>query len=106
MIAIYRTEWQSTILTVFVSAAPLNELPVLTKQGVGCSLRDYMEGRHHGRTEHHDAVASSSPVQSTSADLPPPYVERIENDPVAIKASPASSDREGAAKENQSSKQD
>ncbi|KAJ9110581.1 hypothetical protein QFC20_002911 [Naganishia adeliensis] len=81
----------------------LNELPVLTKQGVSCALRDYTDQIQHRPGEPYRGTASSClQSQGNAADLPPPYVERIENDSVARKASPVPSDRERAAvKENQ-----
>lgn len=76
---------------------PLSELPVLTKQGVGCSLRDYTDQIQHQPTEPNEATAvSRSQSRGNASDLPPPYVERIEDDSVAMKASPVPSERERA----------
>lgn len=96
-----RTSYRCELLDFHVCAVPLHELPVLTKQGVGCSLRDFMEQAN--RTEREEAEASCSQVQDSSVDLPPPYVERVENDPVAIKVWPVSSDRDQVAKKNKNS---
>jgi hypothetical protein len=82
---------------------PLSELPVLTRQGVSCSLRHYTDRIQQQSTEPYGGTSTScSQSQGNGTDLPPPYVERIEDDSVAMKVSPVPSDTERATvKENQ-----
>ena len=63
---------------------PLEDIPVLTKQGVSCSLAEY---RHHLRQKGRQSEPLGKTFNSTGVSipcldaLPPPYVERLEDDP-------------------------
>lgn len=100
------------VFIVKLHTVPLDELPVLTKQGIRCSLRDYTEGIRHERAgAQRPGLATLPQFHGNPTDVPPPpYVECVENDISARKdASPVPSIRRnrdhGSAKKDQNGEQ-
>lgn len=69
-------------LCLIPGVVPLEDLPVLTKAGVSCSLAEYR--RRLGRQEapRHDVAPTDLVVPCVDVP-PPPYVESLKEDPFA-----------------------